>query len=58
VYCAYCSEKIRGDAIKQGNDYFCSVECANEAAGIDPEDPVLYETGEYDEDFLEEEDFS
>jgi hypothetical protein len=57
VYCAYCSEKIRGDAIKQAGDYFCCVECANLAAGVDPEEPVLYDADDFDEDFLEEDEY-
>ncbi|MGD8923129.1 MAG: hypothetical protein PVH24_07745 [Candidatus Zixiibacteriota bacterium] len=49
MHCAYCSEKIIGKPIKQGAEYFCSLECANLASGIDPEEEDYYE-----EDLLEE----
>lgn len=55
MYCANCSEKIMGDPLRQGSEYYCSVECANIAQGVDPEDPLVFETKEYDADFLAEE---
>jgi len=57
VYCANCSEKIMGEALKQAGEYFCSVECANIAQGIDPDDPLIYESEDYDEDFCQEEEY-
>ena len=59
MYCAYCSEKIRGVPVKQGGDFFCSPECASLASGIDPEDPDnedLFDSEEFDDDFLDEDD--
>ena len=55
MYCAYCSEKIRGVSIKQAGDFFCSTECASLASGLDPDDPELLETEELEDDFLDEE---
>ena len=53
VYCANCSEKIMDDPLKQAGDYFCSEACANQAQRLDPDDPLVYEFGEIDQDFLE-----
>lgn len=50
MHCAYCSEKIVGRPIKQGGEFFCSLECANLASGIDPEEAEGY----YEEDLLGE----
>ncbi|UCD64762.1 MAG: hypothetical protein JSW34_04825 [Candidatus Zixiibacteriota bacterium] len=47
MFCAHCSEKIMGTAVKLAGEHFCSEECANIAAGLDPEE----ENG-----FIEEED--
>jgi hypothetical protein len=55
VYCTNCSEKILGEPLRQGGECFCSVECANIAQGVDPDDPMVYENQDFDEDFLEEE---
>ncbi|NOY87881.1 MAG: hypothetical protein GXO93_00645 [FCB group bacterium] len=46
MFCAQCCEKILSDPVKQGNDYFCSLTCANLAAGYDPEEENNY----YEED--------
>lgn len=43
--CAYCNEKITSP-VKQGNDMFCSLECANLAAG--------YDTSEEEDSYFEE----
>ena len=56
MFCNQCNEKIVGKPVKQGAEYYCSLECANLASGIDPEE----ESGEYYEEeqvneFLEEE---
>ena len=44
--CAYCGDEINGKPIKQNDEYFCSLECANLVAGIAPEEVEEY----YDED--------
>ena len=49
MFCAQCSEKILSDPIKSGRDYFCSVDCAKSAAGLDEEEEL---------DYVEEEDLS
>jgi len=56
VYCANCSEKIMNDPLRQAGDYFCSVACANQAQGLDPDEPLVYDTGEIDQDFLADDD--
>ncbi|MEW5796780.1 MAG: hypothetical protein AB1772_10525 [Candidatus Zixiibacteriota bacterium] len=43
-----------GEPLKQGGEFFCSVECANVAQGIDPDDPLVYENEDFDEEFFEE----
>lgn len=55
MYCTNCSEKILGEPLRQGGECFCSVECANIAQGVDPDDPMVYENQDFDEDFFEEE---
>lgn len=55
MFCANCSEKILGDAVRQGEECFCSDECANLAAGVDPEDANgYYEEEDSVKDFFEE----
>ena len=54
MYCANCSEKIMGEPLKQGGECFCSAECANVAQGVDPDDPLVYEGEDFDEDYIEE----
>ena len=55
MFCANCSEKILGDAVMQGGEYFCSGECANLAAGVDPEEEDGYfEEDDSIDDFFEE----
>ncbi|HOP06270.1 MAG TPA: hypothetical protein PLF13_03160 [candidate division Zixibacteria bacterium] len=49
IYCSYCSEPINGKPINQGGEYFCSLECAHRALGIDTDEPDAY----YDENELE-----
>ena len=46
MYCAQCSEKIQGRPVRQGADIFCSMECANQAAGLETEE----EEGYYEEE--------
>ena len=48
--CSHCGESINGRPIKQGNEYFCSLECANLAFGISPEEE---EGGYYEENEIE-----
>lgn len=52
VYCANCNEKIMNDPLKIAGDYFCSVDCAKQAQGLDPDELLVYETDEIDQDFL------
>jgi hypothetical protein len=54
VYCAQCSEKIIGKPLRQDGDYFCSLECANIASGIDPEEHQGYYEEKSFDDFYEE----
>ena len=44
--CANCGDEINGRAIKQNEEFFCSLECANVVAGIAPEEVLEY----YDEE--------
>jgi len=46
MHCAYCSEKIQGKAVREGDEAFCSLECANLAAGNVPEDDEYFDEGE------------
>ncbi len=56
MYCAYCNEKIQGRPIRQGGDFFCSLECANSASGVIMEEPEeYYEENELEGLFEEEE---
>ena len=55
MHCAYCNEKIIGRAIKQGGELFCSLECANLAAGIDPEEEGYFEEDNFEAYYEEEE---
>ncbi len=53
MFCANCSEKILGQAVKQGGEFFCSDECASLAAGVDPEEANGYfEEDESVDDFF------
>ncbi|MEW6411210.1 MAG: hypothetical protein AB1483_01915 [Candidatus Zixiibacteriota bacterium] len=53
MFCANCGEKIRGKAVNQGGENFCSDECASLAAGIDPEEANgYYEEEESVDDFF------
>lgn len=54
MYCAHCSEKIMGDAVKQGGEVFCSDECASLASGLDLEEENGYFEEDSIEDFFEE----
>ena len=50
MYCAQCNEKIQSKPIKQGAEYYCSLECANLASGIEGGDTEDY----YDEESVDE----
>ncbi|UCG62475.1 MAG: hypothetical protein JSV52_04100 [Candidatus Zixiibacteriota bacterium] len=53
MFCANCSEKILGEAIKQGGEFFCGYECASLAAGVDPDEASVYfEEDESVDDFF------
>ena len=45
MHCAYCSEKIQGKAVRQGDEAYCSLECANLAAGNVPEEDEYFDEG-------------
>lgn len=55
MLCANCAEKIVGKPIKQAGEYYCSLECANAASGIAPEEEEYFEEDAIDEYFEEEE---
>ena len=55
MFCAYCNEKIEGKPIKQGGEYYCSLECANLASGIEPEEEEAYFEEEAIQDLYQEE---
>lgn len=55
MHCANCSEKILGKPVRQSNDIFCSLECANMAAGIDPEEEGYFEEDSLEDFYAEEE---
>jgi hypothetical protein len=55
--CANCNDTIDGKPIRQGDEHFCSLECANIASGIDPveEEEGYYEEAEIEGLYEEEE---
>ncbi len=55
MFCAHCNEKIDGKPIKQAGECYCSLECANLASGIEPDDTEEYFEEETINDFYEEE---
>lgn len=54
MLCAYCNEDFSGKPVTQGGEYFCSLECANLASGIAPEEREEYFEEEPIEDFFDE----
>lgn len=50
MFCAQCGEKINGKAIRQGSEYYCSLECANLSSGLEADETEEY----FEEDSLEE----
>ncbi len=49
MLCARCSEVIQGRPIKEGSEFFCSLECANRTSGLEFDEQDEY----YDEGDLE-----
>ena len=41
--CAFCEDEIAGKPVRQQGQYYCSLECANYAAGVDPEDEDYFD---------------
>lgn len=56
MHCAHCSEKIFGKPLRQSGDYFCSLECARLASGIDPEEDESYFEESALDELIEDED--
>ena len=42
MYCPQCSDEISSNSVKQGTEFYCSLECANLAAGYDSEEEESY----------------
>ncbi len=40
--CKKCQEPITGDPIKQNEELYCSLECANLAAGYETDEELSY----------------
>jgi hypothetical protein len=49
MLCARCCEVIQGRPVKEGNEFFCSLECANQTSGLEFDE----QDGYYDETDLE-----
>lgn len=49
MLCAKCGEEIKGRPVKEGSEFFCSLECANQASGLESDE----QDGYYDEGDLE-----
>lgn len=49
--CNHCGDQLASDPVRQESEYFCSLECANLASGIDPKDE---ENGYFEEHEIEE----
>jgi hypothetical protein len=49
MLCARCGEMIQGRPVKEGNEFFCSLECANQSSGLESDE----QDGYYDEADLE-----
>jgi hypothetical protein len=56
MFCSQCNEKIEGKAVKQGNELYCSLECANLASGVEPEETEDYFDEDGAEEFYEDDD--
>ena len=40
--CSNCYEELNSSPIKQGAEFFCSLECANLAAGYETDEELSY----------------
>ncbi len=54
MICAFCQAEISGKPIRQGGEYYCSLECANAASGIEADDGEEYFEEDAIEDFFSE----
>ena len=52
--CVQCGEPIPGSPVKQGDEYYCSLECANIAAGYADEEESYFEEVDITESYREE----
>ena len=51
--CAQCNEKIESDPVIQGEEYYCSLECANLAAGYnEAEEEGYFEENDLSQDLF------
>ena len=55
MQCMICKDEINGRGIKQGGEYYCSLECANQNSGLKPETEGYFEENDL-EGLYEEED--
>ncbi|MCX6829794.1 MAG: hypothetical protein NT002_11020 [candidate division Zixibacteria bacterium] len=56
MICAFCGEKFMGKPVKQGGQFYCSIECADMAAEVVSEDEDYEEDENLDIENYEEED--
>lgn len=49
MLCARCGEVIQGKPVKEGYEFYCSLECANQTSGLESDE----QDGYYDEADLE-----
>jgi len=55
MLCARCSEVIQGRPIKEGSEFFCSLECANRTSGLEfDEQDEYYDEGDLEGMYAEE----
>ncbi len=54
MICTNCKDEIKGNPIRQGDEIYCSLECANKTSGMKPESEDYFEEHEleglYNED--------
>ena len=41
--CSQCGDEITGRPVKQGGEFYCSLECANQASGHNEDQDSFYE---------------
>lgn len=41
--CSQCGDEITGRPVKQGGEFYCSQECANQASGHNKDQDSFYE---------------